>query len=277
MHYSFNNVASGLNLLTLTDYGLDYVRFLLSNSNKLPSKELSRIFKDVMTLSLNKGGLIIENLPKEIEPSVALKAFGMLMAQPVQYRYQGPLVMNITPDKSKEGLGAASNTCHYFDPHTDLSYVKQPPDIVGLYVVRQDIDKQSRSLFCNISTVVSSLNTEILEELLKPKYTFNPPSHYKKRTRIIVPILTPTKTGFGFRFRKDILLANDEPSRFAVECLYNKMISNMIEFYAKEGSIIFLNNKISAHGRTAFRPSYDAKDRLLKRIFFVVKGKTVCV
>ena len=254
-------------VVKMTGFGND----LLTSSHTGTNLDVSFLFdcEGLINHIRHNGILIINNIPIVDKKDDILITIASLIGKPFQDENQGPLIMDIRPNRKRiENINnhPAYETCSYFPLHTDLSYVDDPPDICCLYFINHDINKEARSFFCNINDVIKEIDGDIISELLKDEYEFNPPLHYKIKTPIRKSILSKVNDGYEIRFREDVIYACGKAHE-ALNILSKKMDAKKIEFLPEESSVIFINNKTTTHGRTSFVPTYSENFRLIKRIF----------
>lgn len=248
-----------------------YIDYL---TNDLPAKNSSlkysfrtRIFDAMYSNGL--GAVIVNNLPK-INPKIILKTISKIIGNPTSYDGEGNLIMDIKPNVNIKDNIVAFNSANYFDLHTDMSYIDTPPDYVALYVEKNDLYNKAKCLLCPIDSIVNELSPEIISILKSKIFKFETSDHYKKATGkkyIIKSILSKSEDGFTVRFRSDKTLPLTSDAKNAMEIFRKKMNSRTTVFAAPENTLIIYDNKKVTHGRTSFQPTFNNKDRLIKRIY----------
>lgn len=205
-------------------------------------------------------------------PNNLLLTIGSLIGNMIHYPHEGSIVMDIKPQKTNN-TKPSYKTSTEFQLHTDMSYIENPPDIVGLYMINSDIRNEARCLIADTLSTINSLSKSTLQELRKPQYTFEAPEHFKGQKFLRdIPIIEGAENRPTLRFRKDNIICNSAYGRKAVEALFNALQKNTVKFAISKGDMLFYDNKRLTHGRTAFTPTYEESDRHLKRAYFNIEN-----
>ncbi|PXW80424.1 alpha-ketoglutarate-dependent taurine dioxygenase [Nitrosomonas sp. Nm84] len=247
----------------------DYLNKAIDSEQKEKTKSFLYKFRlQILDYIKSEGIVVIENFPCNSDSENVLNKIGSVIGIPIKYEHQYALIMDITPDINNAGDLPGYNSSERFDLHTDLSFVENPPDIVCLYVVRQDINHDAESLFCNPEKILFRLDKSLLEELQLANYLFKSPEYFQGIIDIRHSVISKSEEKYHVRFRKDMMQSLTWKSYLTAEYFWNEIQENAIEYMPKENSLIFINNKTSMHGRSKFESSHDRNnDRLLKRLY----------
>lgn len=216
---------------------------------------------------IDRTGLtVINNLTGD--PDALLVDLMLLVGQPIQDKNAGPIVMDLKPIKHEMTVETTSfYSWNEFSYHTDLSYVEEPPDFIAVYCVQPDHKGGGGSIFSDLRVSAESLSEETIHELQKPNFTFRAPPHYKGGNVVTQPVLTRNKEGnLTLKVRFDRMKAENPAAEEALQELYKALDDNQITFLVNKNSAYIVDNRRVVHGRTPFTPTFDDRDRHLKRI-----------
>lgn len=182
-------------------------------------------------------------------------------------------IASLTPQKAgAKGVGALSTTRVRVDaaeagktgditrysrtnqpmaPHTDSSYLADPHELVAFQLVSSDA-KGGATTVVPIEDVVAKLSPATAERLRDAVYPFG---------RGDLPILFGEARSPRIRYYRaqiDLAVAAGAKLSSEAEAALDELDSLLaedgaaIQFRLREGDILFLNNKMALHGRTAF-------------------------
>jgi alpha-ketoglutarate-dependent taurine dioxygenase len=229
---------------------------------------LADIFRTHIEDNEGDGYIIVKNLPDNY-PDELLVVLNSIIGTPIQYQQEGPMVIDIKPQKAYDKKGISYRTSNEFGFHTDLSYAPIPPDFLSLLAIKQDLHQQAKNKLATVKKALKQLPQEAIEELKKAQYQFSRPAHFSSETKTInnLAILTETETGYMTRFREDTISSPNPAAMEAFSLLCNALENVSIKVQLEPFTLIFLDNLRIVHGRTSFEPTYDENDRHLKRVF----------
>lgn len=220
--------------------------------------------------------LLIYNLP-DVSNQWRLDALLSVLAGSIySCPQEGSPIMILTENPQDNCTSPSHQNLLDFYPHTDLSYVNNPPDIIAMHTIYNNNNEYGSSIFCDVSKMVSMLSTKAKEELQKPNFIFIPPEHYTGNPKLQgFPILTwqETTLSWNIRFRKDKLkfLNEKDVSIEYIDELLNAIDCNTFFLKPPENSFYFINNRTILHGRTGYKKQIvkyiNSKNRLVNRIY----------
>jgi len=180
----------------------------------------------------------------------------------------GPMVMDIKPIRHEMSVETTSYySWNNFDYHTDLQYVDDPPDFIGIICVTPDAHGEGRSIFADIRAAVQDLSPQTLAELQKPNFIFKAPPHYQGGLAARKPILDrDTRGEFRVRVRFDRASVDTPEAETALKELSAALDKHRLEFLMGRNEAYIIDNRRVAHGRTPFSPTFSETDRHMKRI-----------
>ncbi len=219
---------------------------------------------------VRKNGFVIMNAElsaSDQENNEKLLAFGRAVGTPKIYEGEDYIV-NVHPSRELAEGEISSKSHNDFKLHTDLAYSTTPPDYLALLVVRQDPKGEAKSRFSSLNEAIDHLKLNDIEELLRPSFRFSSPvrAGYERNFSEALPVLTPYENGnYRVRYRNDIIIALTAGAERALRNLGQALEKAAVEFLPPAGTFIMVDNRNMLHARTAFTPTYDNNDRLLKR------------
>ncbi|MBA3532095.1 MAG: TauD/TfdA family dioxygenase [Ardenticatenales bacterium] len=216
---------------------------------------------------IDRTGLsIVYDLVGDLD--AVLFALMRLVGQPIQDEKAGPMIMDLKPVRHEMSVETTSYySWNEFDYHTDLSYVDEPPDFIAVLCVQPDPNGEGESIFSDVRVSAPALSPEAISALQEPHFTFRAPPHYKGGRVVQLPILERTPAGeLTLRVRFDRLEAEGVEAQAALQELYHTLDQNKVEILLPHHSAYIVDNRRVVHGRSPFTPTFDERDRHLKRI-----------
>ena len=196
---------------------------------------------------------------------------GRLLSYPNEKN--GDLIHNICPVKSGETVQSNESSKIDLSLHVENAYLDNRPDFLALFCLRQDHKQEALTSFIDVRSIVSEMDEADIAELQRPKFIVpSPPSHQKATGGVEWSAARPIFEDFdhpNFICHFPGMKALDEKAQQALdkfEEIANR--SDLMSNIALEpGSLLLLNNRKVAHGRSQFEPRYDGTDRWLQRIY----------
>ncbi len=219
------------------------------------------------------GLAILHNLPTQDDPRRSFLLLAELMGRVVRFEDEGDYVIEIKEDpRSVVGGRPAFTNAREFFPHTDLSYIDEPPVFFCLHSINNDERQGGLSEFVDVAEIAKSLEPHQINILGRPDFLFPAPKHFRGGSAVRKPILSPHHAGPDqVRFRRDNLRCATREGIDAVVALCRKIQQTMIEVFLTPGSVAVIDNKRVLHGRTAFLGGAAAKiPRHINRLYFDV-------
>ncbi|WP_330253254.1 TauD/TfdA family dioxygenase [Nocardia sp. NBC_00565] len=194
------------------------------------------------------------------------------LGDPIAYLAEksGALVQDVVPVRGKEAFsGNAGSVLLTF--HNENAFHQHEPDYVLLLCLRADHDRTAGLRTACLREVLPLLSAAGLDALFAAEFrTAPPPSFGSDNTAC-----TPKPLLSGAPEDPDIRMAT-----IATTALTPRAEAALAEFgrvcdtvahttKLTPGDLAIVDNRVTVHGRTAFRPRYDGADRWLQRTFAV--------
>ncbi len=216
--------------------------------------------------------LLIKGLPIERpvgmtrngrESEILLAAVGSFLGQPfvAEGHREGRYFLDLIPkeaDAAKE-LGTGTE----LQWHSEDAQLLKPARFICLLGLRGDKDAQT-----HISTVqVNALDPRLVSLLSQPLYTFASDESYESVHREVAPVISADDTDV-YRLRYDVKFTKcaSVESTAAFEALRRVFDVKYRSFAIDTGDLFIFNNKIGAHRRSVFTPSFTDEDRWVQRL-----------
>lgn len=204
-------------------------------------------------------------------PSAMLMLVTQLLGYPVAFRPEknGALVQDVVPvPGSEEFQGNEGSVLLAF--HTENAFHQHRPDFVVLLCLRSDHNRTAGLRTASIRQTLPLLDDELRATLRCRDYvTASPPSFGLGSEPLRHAILSgsPEDPDLLVDFAATTPLTSRAAeamatlrARLAEQALTHRLIS---------GDLAIVDNRVAVHGRTAFTPRYDGRDRWLQRTFAV--------
>jgi L-asparagine oxygenase len=203
-------------------------------------------------------------------PVLMMVACGL--GDPAAYRAEksGALVQDVVPVPGRESFsGNAGSALLTF--HNENAFHQHEPDYVLLLCLRADHDRIAGLRTACLREVLPMLSEDSLEALFSPEFITAPPPSFGAdgAPRSPQPVL------FGAPEDPDMRMAT-----IATRALTERAAAALADFgkacdaaarilVLAPGDMAILDNRVTAHGRSAFRPRYDGADRWVQRTFVI--------
>ncbi|MEU7584227.1 TauD/TfdA family dioxygenase [Streptomyces sp. NPDC041068] len=249
--------------------------------------ELRRALRDYRRDSGRTGALLVRGLPVDEEAlpdtppatnsvqRTATVSAGVLTAvacglgDPAAFRPEktGALVQDVIPRPGQEDFqGNAGSVFLTF--HTENAFHPHRPDYVMLLCLRADHERVAGLRTACVREVLPLLSDESREALFSHEFvTAAPPSFGSGGAD------APHAVLFGAPEDPDLCVdmaattpLTDRAAR-ALRELQDLFESTAQTVQLVPGDLAVVDNRVAVHGRTAFRPRYDGRDRWLQRTF----------
>ncbi|MET8857914.1 TauD/TfdA family dioxygenase [Streptomyces sp. NPDC004579] len=179
----------------------------------------------------------------------------------------GALVQNVVPVPGRETEQSNAGSIP-LDLHVENAFHPNRPDYVGLLCLRGDHSGRAGTLVSSIREAVRLISDEVLEELRRPVFVTEPPPSFGGGDSTPVhAVLEGDPEDPNVRVDFHATRALDDTGKAALERLRDAFLDVASELVLRSGEMAFVDNRLAIHGRTAFTPRYDGRDRWLHRTF----------
>lgn len=270
----------------------DYVLEAQVLAAELPKRLRERIVR-YRRYSDPLGGLVVRGLPLgpvPPTPSIARRARGVylpaayvlsvvaaLFGDQIAYRAElgGCVVQDILPQRGRELTQESISSLIELYDHTEQAFNEHAPHHVLLLCLRQDHDRVAETTLSPVADVLAKLPDEVVAELRQKAFKTTVDSSFIRGAGygsdvcrgpfavVTGPALRPTvRADFAETSGMTV------PATEALEALRAAVTACSIGIRMRPGDFVAVDNRCGAwHGRTAFTPRWDGKDRWLLRTF----------
>lgn len=214
--------------------------------------------------------LLIKNLPQNKCDEVLL-GITSLLGFPFAHKNEGALIMHVKPNPSATHATRPSyQTWDKFQLHTELACIHYPPDYLALRCINNV--PGAFTYVASGKEAIQLLSREEYGELQKPQFIVPAPPHFgpAKENSIKRALLQNGHVPFNLRVRFDGLVSETEQGSQAAKTLLSALDSVREAFVLEPNSLLIINNRTAAHGRSPFTPTFKVGDRELHRIYIAM-------
>lgn len=203
-------------------------------------------------------------------PAAVLMMFAVGLGDPAAFRPEksGALVQDVVPVPGKEEFqGNAGSTLLSF--HTENAFHAHRPDFVMLSCLRQDHEAVAGLRTACIRQVFELLEPQVRDALFALEFVTEPPPSFGVAEGEPIPhgVLSGATEDPDVKVDFSATKPLTERAAAAMESLQLLFGEHAHTHHLQPGELAIVDNRVTVHGRTAFQPRYDGKDRWLQRTF----------
>jgi len=185
----------------------------------------------------------------------------------------GNLFQDVVPLKVMEHSQTSLGSNAELEIHTEQAFSKLKPDILSLACLRGD--PQAFTHIFPIQKILENTTPEEQELLKKPLWKTGVDLSFKLNNneftdgdiRGPMPIIGGTQDDPTLTFDQDLMTGITTEATNMIKKIVDIYYQHKLRHNLKPGEIILIDNRRAVHGRSAFKPRYDGKDRFLIRCF----------
>ncbi|GAB3896690.1 clavaminate synthase family protein [Kibdelosporangium lantanae] len=206
-------------------------------------------------------------------PAAVLLMTATALGDPVAFHAEkgGALVQDVVPVPGHEGFQGNAGSSTLLDFHNENAFHPHRPDFVLLLCLRPDHEGMAGTTTACVRMVLPLLTAASREALSRPEFaTAAPPSFGYPEGNGETPrhaVLSGASDDPDIRVdlaaTKALTPAGEKALRELGEVFTRVATTNRLA----AGDLAIVDNRITVHGRSAFQPRYDGRDRWLQRSF----------
>lgn len=185
----------------------------------------------------------------------------------------GRLFQDVVPLKAMEHAQTSLGSNTELEIHTEQAFSKLKPDILSLACLRGD--PEAFTHIFPVQTILEHTTREEQELLRQPLWKTSVDLSFKLNnnefidgdTRGPMPIISGPENDPTLTFDQDLMTGITPEATDMIRKIVDIYYQHKIRHNLKPGEIILIDNRRAVHGRSAFNPKYDGKDRFLIRCF----------
>lgn len=233
------------------------------------------------------GVLIVRNLPvdepalpptptvaESVERAATVPAaiavlVSSLLGEVAAYRDEksGALVQNVVPVPGREESQSNAGSTP-LELHVENAFHPHRPDYVGLLCLRAAHTEDAGTLVSSVRRTLRLLPAETVGVLREQRFTTVPPPSFSGGDAGGAhAVLTGDPADPDVKVDFHATAPNDDQAKVALEELREAFLEAAATLVLRPGEMAFVDNRLAIHGRTAYAPRYDGRDRWLHRTF----------
>ncbi|MEU5093683.1 TauD/TfdA family dioxygenase [Streptomyces sp. NPDC020996] len=213
------------------------------------------------------------HVPDSFEPAPTLPAalaalIGLQLGELVAYRDEkrGALVQNVVPVPALAASQSNGGSVP-LEFHTENAFHPDRPDYVGLLCLRPAREGVGTNI-ASVRRALPLLTDKEVALLSEPRFlTAAPPSFHAADCSPAHPVLSGAPDDPDIRVDFHATTAVDQEAAAVLLRLRSALATVRRDLELRSGDLVFLDNRLVVHGRSAFVPRYDGRDRWLHRVF----------
>jgi L-asparagine oxygenase len=214
------------------------------------------------------------NVPDSVErastgPATLATLLGQQLGEIIAYRDEkhGALVQNVVPVRSLAASQSNGGSVP-LEFHTENAFHPHRPDYVGLLCLRPAHRDQVGTRVAAIRRAFPLLDPVSRAILREPRFvTAAPPSFRSADSSGPCPVLRGSADDPDMCVDFHATSALDADAAAALADLRAALTEVRTDLVLRPGDMVFVDNRLVVHGRVAFTPRYDGRDRWLHRVF----------
>lgn len=203
-------------------------------------------------------------------PAAMLALTTLQLGELVAFRPEkrGALVQNVVPvpDREQDQSNAGSTLLQM---HVENAFHPHRPDLVALFCLRGDRDRRAALTVASIRDALPLLSERVRKILGTCAFVTEPPPSFRSGISLGAEhaILEGDLDDPDLRVDFFSTKPADDLACSAMAELAQALRSVTRRIELRSGDLAIVDNRLAVHGRTAFSPYYDGRDRWLQRSF----------
>lgn len=187
---------------------------------------------------------------------------------------KGALFHDVRPEPSQEYEQSAAGSKAPLALHTERCFHPHLPSHLLLFCLRADPKGRARTEIASVRRMMPLLPARILPTLYQPvfrtgiDYSFGNVAT-EKANGPVLSVLYGHSRDLGLRYDLDLMAGLTAKARTALASVKRAARRASVSIGLAAGDLLVIDNRRAVHGRTAFTPRYDGRDRWLKRAYLV--------
>lgn len=260
-----------------------FLRRAARAAQRLPGG-LRRRLDDFRRRGNRDGFLLLRGMPVKgsgcAEASLAI--IGNRLGELVGYLQEknGALFHDVLPERAQAYEQSAAGSRVPLALHTERCFHPHLPSHVLLLCLRPDPGGRGWTEVASVRRILPLMPTRHLPTLYQPlfrtgiDYSFGNIAT-EKANGPVLPVLCGNRKDPGLKYDLDLMVGLTTGARLALRSLERAAKRARVGVRLEAGDLIVIDNRRAVHGRTAFRPRYDGRDRWLKRAYLVADLATI--
>lgn len=257
-------------------------------------RRLRRALVEFARKSNGDGVLLLRNLPQdpEVPPTptrsgqLALKAshaselwmccVASALGEPVAYlqEKQGSIFQDVFPTAQNADKLSSESSSILLDFHTEIAFHPYMPEYLLLYGLRQDPDKQARTIFSSVRRFFHLLPPGDRDALFSDLFRTGVDYSFGNVDELqgvgpLVSVLYGDRLDPFLRYDLDLMVGQTPEAQQALRVVRELVNQVKADVVIAPGCLLVLDNRRCVHARSDFKAYYDGRDRWLQRMAVV--------
>lgn len=256
--------------------------------DRLPAR-LTQTVRDLADYPPDSGYLLIKGLPVGDLPDTptgyagdalglhtttyVLAMIGHLLGGLVGYEDEkfGALIHDVYPVRGDAAKAMNSGSVE-FGLHTENVHHPLRPAHLGLLCLRPDRAGAAATTVASMQEALELLPERVREVLTEERFRSLAPLSFSRGRAVRQetrphPVVAHYPGGPGLRFDSDNTRGTDPEAADALDLFGTALFAVARRHRVGAGGLLIVDNRMAAHGRSAFTPRYDGRDRWLRRFY----------
>jgi L-asparagine oxygenase len=213
--------------------------------------------------------------PDSIQRETSVSAAVLMMVacglgDPAAFRAEklGALVQNVVPVPGNEDVQGNSGSV-LLSLHNENAFHQHRPDFVMLLCLRTDHEGTAGLRTACIRQALPLLSSVDRDALSSDEFVTNPPPSFgaQSDTAVVHPVLSGDAVDPDVRVDFAATTPQTGRAKLAMSELQQAFETVGRTTRLQPGELAIVDNRVTVHGRTAYTPRYDGRDRWLQRTF----------
>nr|MDP9122102.1 TauD/TfdA family dioxygenase [Acidobacteriota bacterium] len=257
-------------------------------------RRLRRCLAELAAHGNTDGALLLRGLPQDpwVPPTPAhsgeravkptfvselwLCAVSAMLGEPVGYLQEkrGSLFQSVHPTRENAAKLSSESSSILLDFHTEVAFHPFMPDYILLYGLRQDPDREARTLFSSVRRFIHLLPPGTRDTLFADLFRTGVDYSFgnlkaERGAGPMVSVLYGDRMDPFLRYDLDLMVGQTPAARQALVVVRELVNTVKQHVRIEAGSLLVLDNRRAVHARSNFHAHYDGRDRWLQRMAVV--------
>ncbi len=257
-------------------------------------RRLRQVLVDFAKRGNSDGALLLRNLPTDpvLPPTPTLSGerpqkatwvselwmccVASALGEPVAYlqEKQGNLFQDVFPTAQNADKLSSESSAILLDFHTEIAFHPYLPEYLLLYGLRQDPDKQARTIFSSVRRFFHLLPPGERDTLFSDLFRTGVDYSFGNLEEVpgagpLVSVLFGDRLDPFLRYDLDLMAGETPAAKHALQVVRELVNEAKRDVVIEPGSLLVLDNRRCVHARSDFKAYYDGRDRWLQRMAVV--------
>jgi hypothetical protein len=257
-------------------------------------RRIRRVLVEFAKRGNSDGALLLRNFPRDpelpptptcsgqrVRKSTCASELWMCcvasaLGEPVAYlqEKQGSIFQDVFPTPQNADKLSSESSSILLDFHTEIAFHPYMPEYLLLYGLRQDPDKQARTIFSSVRRFFHLLPPGDRDTLFCDLFRTGVDYSFGNVEELrgvgpLVSVLYGDRLDPFLRYDLDLMVGQTSEAERALQVVRDLVNQVKRDVVIEPGSLLVLDNRRCVHARSDFKAYYDGRDRWLQRMAVV--------